>query len=380
MRRQRAALRPLGIAVAVAVVAASVSATPRPGVEGAGLGITLCLCAFGAMLLRATDSRHAEPGSTTQTAAVISVMGAAAVALVALQPHGATELAAGAAVFIAAARLPLALAAPIAAATTAGLDAALARTGNASAAVVAATLLCVLLAVVAHFMQQAREGQARSELLLAQLEDAREEQARAAAVEERGRIARDLHDVLAHSLSGAAIQLQGARMLAEREHATLQIREAIDRASGLVKEGLANARSAVDALRGDELPGVLQLSGLVGAFSTDTRMDVRLDVDGEPRALPPEAGLALYRGAQEALTNVARYAPGARTVVALRYLRGRTTLTVENGVSHEPVDGVAGLGGGRGLAGMRDRVERADGTMSAGPTDAGWRVELEVPA
>ncbi len=91
------------------------------------------------------------------------------------------------------------------------------------------------------FLKQSRESQDQTELLLAQLEDARDEQARAAAIAERGRIAVELHDVLAHSLSGAAIQLQGARKLAERERATAPVGEAIDRASELVKAGLANA-------------------------------------------------------------------------------------------------------------------------------------------
>jgi len=108
-------------------------------------------------------------------------------------------------------------------------------------------------------MKQARDSQERTELLLAQLEDARDEQARAAAVAERSRIAGELHDVLAHSLSGAAIQLQGARLLAEREHAERKIQSAIERASELVKDGLASARQAVGALRGDELPNVAQL-------------------------------------------------------------------------------------------------------------------------
>ena len=152
-------------------------------------------------------------------------------------------------------------------------------------------------------------------MLLAQLEDAREEQTRAAAIAERGRIASELHDVLAHSLSGAAIQLQGARLLAEREQATTKMREAIDRAGELVKDGLADARQAVGALRGERLPGVNELGALIDGFSADMGLEVTLRVEGSARTLPADAGLALYRGAQEALTNVARYAPGASTTV-----------------------------------------------------------------
>jgi signal transduction histidine kinase len=189
--------------------------------------------------------------------------------------------------------------------------------------------------------------------------------------------------VLAHSLSGAAIQLQGARMLAEREQAPPQVRVALDRASVLVKDGLASARQAVGALRGEELPGVAQLGSLVDSFRHDMNVDATLKIVGSARNLPADATLALYRGAQEALTNIARYAPGASATVVLHYAADRTTLTVEDRLSASVPradDGLIGVGGGRGLAGMRERVERAGGSMQAGPTDGGWRVELEVPA
>jgi signal transduction histidine kinase len=313
---------------------------------------------------------------------VIAAMGAAGVALVALQPRGATVLAGGAAVWMAVARLPLPLGFSVGGAVTLGLGLAGVLAGSSAAAVVAGTLLCVLLGLVAYFIKQSRVSQDTTELLLAQLEDAREEQLRAAAVMERGRIAGELHDVLAHSLSGAAIQLQGARKLAEREQASPHLRAAIDRAGELVRDGLANARQAVGALRGEELPTVAQLESLVATLRNDTHMDVTLEVEGTARPLPAEASLTLYRGAQEALTNVARYAPGATATVVLRYDNGHTTLTVEDRLAGPKPDaaGLVGLGGGNGLIGMRERLERAGGTMQAGPTDMGWRVELDVPA
>jgi signal transduction histidine kinase len=231
-------------------------------------------------------------------------------------------------------------------------------------------------------MKQARQSQDRTEALLAQLEDAREEQTRAAAVAERSRIAGELHDVLAHSLSGAAIQLQGARVLADRDDASPEVTNAIARATELVREGLSEARQAVGALRGDELPGVAQLEALVVSFRDDMNLDVTYATEGAMPALAADAGLALYRGAQEALTNVARYAPGARTEVTLRNLDSRAVLVVENrlaaGVS-VATHGLKDVGGGRGLSAMRERVSRAGGHVSAGPTEAGWRVELEVP-
>jgi signal transduction histidine kinase len=284
---------------------------------------------------------------------------------------------------MAVARLPLALAITLAAALTVALDVASALAGSSSSAVLASTLLCALIGLIAYFLKQARESQDRTEVLLAQLEDAREQQTRAAAIAERGRIASELHDVLAHSLSAAAIQLQGARLLAEREQADDKVRGAIDRAGELVRDGLADARQAVGALRGERLPGVEQLDALIDSFSADMELEIVFRVEGSARTLPADAGLALYRGTQEALTNVARYAPGASTTVVLSYRPDRITLSVEDrGAAKAPRAGagLADVGGGRGLAGMRERLERAGGSMKAGPTDAGWHVELDVPA
>jgi signal transduction histidine kinase len=184
--------------------------------------------------------------------------------------------------------------------------------------------------------------------------------------------------VLAHSLSGAAIQLQGARRLAEHEHASAAMSEAIDRASELVRSGLANARHAVGALRGDAVPTLAELPALVENYRVDMHLDVTLRVEGDARPLATNPGLALYRGAQEALTNVARHAPDACTTVTVRYDSGRTRLSIDNGASTAPPR--EGMGGGHGLEGLRERIEQAGGKMSAGPSADGWRVEIEVPA
>jgi signal transduction histidine kinase len=308
-------------------------------------------------------------------------MGAAGVALVALQPRGATDLAGGAAVWMAVARLPLVLGLVLGAAVGVALCIALALAGGSSAGVVATALLCALLGVTAHLIRQARASQDTTELLLAELEDAREEQLESAAIVERGRIASELHDVLAHTLSGAAIQLQGARKLAERQQASAEVRASIDRAGELVRDGLANARQAVGALRGEDLRGAGQLESLVESFKADMNAEVTLTIEGRSRALSADADLALYRGAQEALTNVVRYAPGAVTRVVLRYEVDRTMLTVEDTVRVDaPLpEGLGDVGGGRGLSGMRERVERVGGSLSAGPTESGWRVELVIP-
>jgi signal transduction histidine kinase len=130
------------------------------------------------------------------------------VAIAGLQPKGATDVAAGVAVFMAVTRLPFTAGVAAAGALTVPLAVVAAVSGASSSAIAAGTLLMVVLGVVAEFLKRSRDSQATTEIVLARLEDARDEQARAAAVAERARVASELHNVLAHSLSGAAIQLQ----------------------------------------------------------------------------------------------------------------------------------------------------------------------------
>jgi signal transduction histidine kinase len=377
LHRQRGTLRPLGWAVLLVVVLGSANSHPVPGLHGKALAVTVALCVFAVTLVIAL--RDGFPARSFELqATVIAVMGVAGVAIAGHQLEGATEVAAGVAVFMAITRLPFNAGIAIGGAVTVALGTVTAAAGGSSSAVAAGALVTVLLGVLAQFLKQSRESQDQTEMLLAQLEDARDEQARAAAIAERGRIAGELHDVLAHALSGAAIQLQGARKLAEREHAQPPLSDSIDRASELVRAGLANARQAVGALRGDALPTLAQLPALLDSYKTDMNLDVTLRIEGDARTLPADPSLALYRAAQEALTNVARYAPNACTTVTVRYKPDRTKLSVDNGASDTPPR--QGMGGGRGLQGLRERIEQAGGTMSAGATPEGWRVEIEVPA
>ena len=377
LHRQRGTLRPLGWALLLVVVLGSANSHPVPGLHGKALAVTVALCVFAVTLVVAVRDGFPERSVELQ-AVVIAVMGAAGVAIAGLQLKGATEVATGVAVFMAITRLPFGAGVAIGGAVTVALGTVTAAAGSSSSVVAAGALVTVLVGVIAQFLKESRESQDRTEILMAQLEDARDEQARAAAIAERGRIAGELHDVLAHSLSGAAIQLQGARKLADREHAQPPLSDAIDRASELVKDGLANARQAVGALRGDVLPTLAQLPALIDSYKADMNLDVTLRIEGGARTLPADPSLALYRAAQEALTNVARYAPSACTTVTLRYEHDHTKLSVDNGASATPPR--QGMGGGRGLQGLRERIEQAGGTMSAGATPEGWRVEIEVPA
>src|SRR5690349_13317183 len=376
---QRQALRPLGVLFIAVVVTASAQTHPAPGLRGAGLGVLIALAVYAAAVVTALSVGWARRGPAAQ-AAVSLLIGGCGVTLAVLQPNGPVEIAASMGVWIAAVRLPPVPAAAVAGAITIGLATAVGLTARPAAqSAITATLLCLLLAVTGQFIRRGRESQDHTELLLAQLQDAREGEAAAAALAERSRIAGELHDVLAHSLSGLAIQLQGARKLAAREAVSDGLRAAIERSAELTESGLADARQAVGALRGDRLPGVDQMASLVEDFRRDTGADATLRVEGESRSLPAEASLALFRGAQEALTNIARYAPGAVTAVTVTYQADRTVVTIEDRVSGPQTTIFADAGGGHGLTAMRERVARAGGAVRAGPTADGWRVELEVP-
>jgi len=378
---QRQALRPVGVVFIAVVVTISAQAHPAPGLRGAGLGVAVTLAVYAAAVLTAISVRWARRGAAAQVA-VSLLIGGCGVALAVWQPDGSAGIAASMGVWIAAVRLPPAPAVAVAGAITAALAVAVGLTAHpAVQSAITATLLCLLLAVTGQFIRRGRESQDRTEVLLAQLQDAREGEAAAAALAERSRIAGELHDVLAHSLSGLAILLQGARKLAGREAVSDSLRATIERSAELTKAGLADARQAVSALRGEQLPTLDQLAALVEDFRRDTGTDATLRIDGTSRSLPAEASLALFRGAQEALTNISRYAPGATTRVTVSYQADRTLVTVDDHAAASRASEIlAGAGGGHGLTAMCERAARAGGTARAGPTADGWRVELEVPA
>jgi signal transduction histidine kinase len=207
----------------------------------------------------------------------------------------------------------------------------------------------------------------------------------AAALGERQRLAREMHDVLAHSLSGLMLQLEGARMLATENPADPRLPEIIERAHHLGKSGLEEARRAIGMLRDDDLPGPEQLASLASQFERDSGIACHLTVTGPTRELDSDARLALYRVAQEALTNIRKHARTDRVDIKLAYANGRTSLTVEDFSPHgaasaAPPPVSASVGGGYGLTGMRERAELLGGSLQAGPTNHGFRVELEVPA
>ncbi|MFI6679419.1 sensor histidine kinase [Kribbella sp. NPDC050470] len=210
----------------------------------------------------------------------------------------------------------------------------------------------------------------QTEQLLEQTRRAQSQQSRAAALEERGRIARDLHDVLAHSLGALSVQLELAEaLLDERDDRTAAL-DHIRRSRRLAVQGLSEARNAVAALRADDVPEVPQaLAALAEQHEADHGVAVRATVEGTAQT---ESGVtvALLNAAREALTNAAKHSPGQRVDVELRYQDG-VRLTVRN-------KGVT-AGEGFGLAGMRERLALVGGTLTAGPDGDDWLVVAEVP-
>jgi signal transduction histidine kinase len=232
-----------------------------------------------------------------------------------------------------------------------------------------------LVAMIARRLQESNE---HAERLIIELEQTRAAQARAAALSERQRLAREMHDVLAHSLSGLILNLESARLLAERDGADLNVAKAIDRAHRLAKSGLGEARRAIGMLRDDELPGPDRLAGLAAEFESDTGVVCTLVVSGEEKELGSEGRLTLYRVAQEALTNIRKHAHAQRVELCLAYEVSGTRLSIEDFEAKDdrppPGDGT-----GYGLTGMRERAELLGGTLTAGPTDQGFGVELWIP-
>ena len=216
----------------------------------------------------------------------------------------------------------------------------------------------------------------RAQALLAEVQAGRDAETQAAALRERGRIAREMHDLLAHSLAGLSVQLQAVRAVAAREKVGAAVLEPLDKAAALAKDGLAEARSTVSTLRDPVGLGLADLPALVDRHPGRAT----LLSDGEAGSLAPAAGHAVYRAVQESLTNAARNAPGSPVVVALAWTGSALTVTVTDDGPAPGRSVVTGDGTGLGLAGMAERVTEVGGSATAGPRpEGGWQTRIEVP-
>jgi signal transduction histidine kinase len=226
------------------------------------------------------------------------------------------------------------------------------------------------------FAGVSRDAHAQARALWEQEAATRAAREEAAVLAERQRLARELHDVLAHTLSGLAIQLEGARLLVQRTGADPRLADQVANAQQLARDGMANAKRAVATLRGEALPGPADLPALV----EQTRLaglPVTLTVVGEPRPLPAESGLAVYRSVQEALTNTAKHAGrGATAAVTLTWTAAEVTAEVVDTGGDQVTTGLPS--GGYGLSGLSERTALAGGRLDAGPTPGGWRLGVTM--
>ncbi|MFE9353521.1 sensor histidine kinase [Streptomyces olivaceoviridis] len=263
-------------------------------------------------------------------------------------------------------RLPLGAAVPVASVALASYSAFTNDVWLTTAATVAG------MALAGYVLRLDAEARGSAQRLLAQERAARAAEAESAALAERARIAREIHDVLAHSLSAQLVHLEAARLLIENGADRERILDRVVAARGMARDGLAETRQALSALRGELTPLEDFLAELVS-----TADGAEVTVTGERRPLPAEASQAVRRVAQEALTNVRKHAQGAKVTVRLDYSEHEVTLNVRD--SGGEAGELNGSGGGYGLLGMRERAELLGGSLDAGPDEEGFVVTLKVP-
>ena len=225
---------------------------------------------------------------------------------------------------------------------------------------------------------RSRQTQALRERALRLEQDRAEEAARAVA-EERARIARELHDVIAHSVSVMVVQAAGVRRLLAPEQE--RERQALETVEQTGRQALAEMRRLLGVLRrAEDRPQLAPQPGLSGIEQLleqvrNAGLPVDLSVEGDPVDLPPGIDLAAFRIVQEALTNTLRHAGPAQAHVLVRYDADELDLSVTN--DGKPY--ANGDEGGYGLVGMRERVALYGGRLDAGPVDGGYRVRARLP-
>lgn len=224
----------------------------------------------------------------------------------------------------------------------------------------------------------------RQERLTVELAAARTELAERAVLDERRRIARDVHDLVGHGLAAVMLQVTSARHVLPRSPASAD--EALASAEEVGRRSLRDLRRTVGLLRDTEdsprdppLPSAPQVPELAATYR-GAGLEVGCETVGDLASVDPAVGLTVYRVAQEALANAAKHMPHGRTCVRLQLAAERLTLEVS---SHRPAGSpptTAGTPEGHfGLPGMRERAQMVGASLFAGPSEVGWTVRLVVP-
>lgn len=221
-------------------------------------------------------------------------------------------------------------------------------------------------------------------LLMAEQIEAQEMLAEHAAADERRRIAREVHDVIAHSLSITLLHVTGARRALQQDRDVEDAVEALEQAEKLGRQAMADIRRTVGLLDNWPTktaptapePGIDDVAALVEGFQ-QAGLAVTLCVEGPTDHVSATVGLALYRITQESLANIAKHAPESKASVVLDVSPASARLAVSNLLPAAVV--AAKTAEGRGLRGMRQRVDLLGGALDAGPTRDGWSVRAEIP-
>jgi signal transduction histidine kinase len=233
-----------------------------------------------------------------------------------------------------------------------------------------------------HYVQARRRYTESLEDKNRALEQAQHDLARQAVTEERLRIARELHDVVAHSMSVVAVHAGSGRLVATEDPAAAE--QALATIEATTRSALREMRRLLGVLRSDTeepaslepAPGVDDLDALVADVAR-SGVDVELIVEGTRAGVPPGVGLSVYRVVQEALTNVIKHAGPARAVVRIRYAATSVSVDVADDGRGAAAPAVSG---GHGLAGMRERVAVHGGELDAGPgAGGGFSVKARFP-
>ena len=238
--------------------------------------------------------------------------------------------------------------------------------------------------IISNLFRTRRIRLESTEQVVARLEAEQDRLAREAVQDERARIARDLHDIIGHTLNIIVVQAGAARaVFKSRPDKALESLSSIETTA---RQSLSDMERMLGLLRPPEAEavpyapelGLGQVNRLAEQFS-DAGLRVDVNVAGEPQKLPMSLDLSAYRIVQEALTNVLKHAGPARARVAITYLAGKLELDIVDDGQGSSQDG-NGAGGGRGLLGMRERVSLFGGQLEVGPVkEGGFRVHASLP-
>ncbi|HEX9337670.1 MAG TPA: histidine kinase [Pseudonocardiaceae bacterium] len=362
--------------VVTLVVANTLRSAPRPGLTGVGLVVVLAVAAIVLGMIGLWYGMRRVRLPVPVELLLFAVVLAGSATLVWLEPDGAGFLGGFVAVNAATMRLRDRGGVVMAGVVMVVLAvASLAGSHRTVAALLVNEVGVLAFYRIGRYTRQLNERTTESERLLAELRESRAALLRSAALAERTRLAREIHDVLAHSLSGLMLQLEGARLLSTRNPEDPRLPATIERAHHLARSGLSEARRAISMLRDDELPDLASLGDLTSDFERDTGVPCALVITGTAGELPAQARLTLYRVTQEALTNIRKHANPEAIQVQLDHKPDGTQLRIED--TGRPTRNK--FGDGYGLTGMRERAELIGGTLTTTHTHQGFRVQLWIP-